>query len=55
MKQLNEKVAIVTGAGQGIGQGISLCLGKRGVKVVCVGRRPEPIEATAKEILDLGG
>ena len=55
MKQLNEKVAIVTGAGQGIGKGIALCLGERGVKVVCVGRRLEPIEQTAKEIKDNGG
>lgn len=55
MKQLNEKVAIITGAGQGIGKGIALCLGKRGVRVVCVGRRPDPIEATAKEIRDFGG
>ena len=55
MKQLNEKVAIVTGAGQGIGKGIALCLGERGVKVVCVGRRIDPIEETAKEIRENGG
>lgn len=42
MKQLNEKVAIVTGAGQGIGKGIAMCLAKRGVKVVCTGRREAP-------------
>ena len=38
MKQLKEKVAIVTGAGQGIGKGIALCLAKRGVKVIATGR-----------------
>lgn len=55
MKQLNEKVAIVTGAGQGIGKGIALCLAKRGVKVVCTGRRPEPIAETVAEIRAFGG
>ena len=55
MKQLNEKVAIVTGAGQGIGKGIALCLAKRGVKVIATGRRAEPIEQTIAEIKELGG
>ena len=55
MKQLNEKVAVVTGAGQGIGKGIALCLAKRGVKVIATGRRLEPIKATIAEIKELGG
>lgn len=55
MKELNQKVAIVTGSGQGIGKGIALCLAKRGVKIVCIGRRIEPIEQTAQEIQELGG
>ena len=55
MKQLNEKVAIVTGAGQGIGKGIALVLARRGVKVVCTGRRLEPIEQTVSEIKAEGG
>ena len=55
MKQLNEKVAIVTGAGQGIGKGTALCLAKRGVKIVATGRRLEPIEQTIAEIKELGG
>ncbi|MCD8212080.1 MAG: SDR family oxidoreductase [Oscillospiraceae bacterium] len=55
MKQLNEKVAIVTGGGQGIGRGIALCLAKRGAKVVITGRRQAPIDETMKEIRKLGG
>ncbi len=55
MKQFNEKIAIVTGGGQGIGKGIALCLAKRGVKVVITGRRQAPIDETIEEIRSLGG
>ena len=48
MKQLNEKVAIITGCGQGIGKGVALCMAKRGVRVTCIGRRLAPVEQTAK-------
>ena len=54
MKQLNEKVAIITGCGQGIGKGVALCMAKRGVRVACIGRRLAPVEETAKEIETLG-
>ncbi len=54
MKQLNEKVAIITGSGQGIGKGVALCMAKRGVRVACIGRRLGPVEETAKEIEALG-
>ncbi len=55
MKQLDEKVAIITGGGQGIGRGICLCLAKRGVKVVTTGRRSVPIEETIQLIRKDGG
>ena len=35
---LTGKVAIVTGAGQGVGEGIALALAKHGAKVAVVGR-----------------
>ncbi len=55
MKQLNEKVAIVTGSGRGIGRGIALCLARHGVAVVCTDIRIEPVQETVAEIEALGG
>jgi NAD(P)-dependent dehydrogenase (short-subunit alcohol dehydrogenase family) len=43
------KVAIVTGAGTGVGRAAALALMKTGFAVTLVGRRKEPLEAVAKE------
>lgn len=43
------KVAIVTGAGSGIGKYSALALLKEGYRVVLAGRRSEPLEETATE------
>ena len=53
--KLQGKVAIVTGSTKGIGKGIALVLARRGVKVVCTGRRLEPIEETVAQIKAEGG
>ena len=45
----HQKVAVVTGAGTGIGRAAALTLLKEGYRVVLVGRRPEPLEKTAAE------
>jgi NAD(P)-dependent dehydrogenase (short-subunit alcohol dehydrogenase family) len=43
------KVALVTGAGTGIGKAVSLALLGAGYDVVLAGRRREPLESTAAE------
>src|SRR5215469_16625346 len=43
-----EKVAIVTGAGTGVGKSVALTLMRSGYAVALAGRRREPLEATAK-------
>jgi NAD(P)-dependent dehydrogenase (short-subunit alcohol dehydrogenase family) len=51
---LPDHVAIVTGAGQGIGRAIAVELAKSGAHVVACGRRLEPLEAVAGEARALG-
>ena len=43
------KIAIVTGAGTGVGKAAALALLGAGYKVVLAGRRQEPLDAVAKE------
>ena len=44
-----QKVAVVTGAGTGIGKAAAIALVKAGYAVALAGRRKEPLEETAKE------
>jgi NAD(P)-dependent dehydrogenase (short-subunit alcohol dehydrogenase family) len=55
MSELNGKVALVTGAGSGIGKASALKLGAAGATVVVMSRTAEEVEQTAREIVAAGG
>jgi NAD(P)-dependent dehydrogenase (short-subunit alcohol dehydrogenase family) len=48
------KVALITGAGTGIGKGVALALAADGFSIVLVGRRLEPLQTVATEISRAG-
>lgn len=45
--ELGGKIAVITGAGSGIGQTVALALSRAGVKIVCCGRRKNKLLGTA--------
>ena len=47
LRALQGKVALITGAGSGIGRAASLALGKEGAKLVLAGRSEGPLQETA--------
>ena len=55
MGTLEGKVALITGAGQGVGQGIAYALASEGAKVAVSGRTLSKAEDTAAEIRRRGG
>ena len=52
---LSDDVAVVTGAGRGIGEGIATTLADAGAAVVCAARRVDEIERVAAGIRARGG
>src|SRR5882757_2412825 len=55
VQPLSGQVAIVTGAGRGIGAAIARKLAKLGATAVLCGRTQATLDATAQSILDAGG
>jgi NAD(P)-dependent dehydrogenase (short-subunit alcohol dehydrogenase family) len=55
MKLLEGKVAIVTGAGSGVGRGVAIALARNGARVVASSRTVSKVETAVKEIEAAGG
>jgi len=54
MGKLEGKVALITGAGQGIGQGIALALAKEGAVIAVAGRTESKLHTTCGLLADIG-
>lgn len=53
--KLTDRIALITGAGQGIGQGIALAMVAEGAKIAVVGRTRAKLEETCELIKQRGG
>lgn len=52
---LRGKTTVITGGGSGLGRSMALRFAGLGARVAVLGRRPEPLEQTAREIRAAGG
>ena len=50
-----DKVSLITGGGSGVGKACAMALAGAGYAIVLAGRRPNPLEATARAIAGGGG
>ncbi len=55
MGTLEGKVALITGAGQGVGQGIALAMAAEGAAIAASGRTLSKLETACETIIDRGG
>lgn len=55
MGRLDGKVAIVTGGGQGVGEGIARIFAANGARVLITGRTPDKLAAAVDKLRDGGG
>ncbi len=55
MTDLTSKAALITGAGQGVGQGIALALSAAGASVMLAGRTIAKVETSAELVRERGG
>jgi NAD(P)-dependent dehydrogenase (short-subunit alcohol dehydrogenase family) len=53
--RLENKVALITGGGSGIGEAAAVLFAREGARVAILGRTEEKLEGTVKRITDAGG